>query len=96
MKKQNINIGDKLLCKISFLSNSTYIIKGKYYYIKYIDIINVARKDYYFYYLEDFESLVCCDEKELCCDEKEFCKYFYTKQEERKIKLEKLYEESKS
>ena len=87
MKKQNINIGDKLLCKISFLSNSTYIIKGKYYYIKYIDIINVARKDYYFYYLEDFESLVCCDEKE-------FCKYFYTKQEERKIKLEKLYEEA--
>ena len=82
MKKQNLNIGDKLLCKIDVNKSYLTLTKGVEYiilsadidvlYYKY-NIIDDTNKD--FYYIEEFDD------------------YFYTKNEVRKIKLEKLKNE---
>jgi len=91
MKKQNINVGDKLLCKKNlFNSESTYLIEFEYYYVCEITPTNNNYTDYIY--------MLICEQYQPVNFRYygEFCEYFYTKQEERKIKLEKLYEESKS
>ena len=102
MIKQNINIGDKLLCKNDLITDMIYddtltdmisFIKGKYYEVYDIRIIEdkytvVDMKDYndtYFYFFiselnKDFSFWYA----------PYFYEYFYTKNELRTMKLDKL------
>ena len=85
MKKQNINIGDKLLCKKDFSDLSYRFLKGRYYLVW--NIINdiVYDNEDYIYQIEA--------EQEISYDfyfEKILYDHFYSNSELRKIKLEKL------
>ena len=92
MKNQNLNVGDKLLCKKS-LSNKNktviYLIEFKYYYI--VDICIYEDGDYIYSIYS-----ICCDISYQIINfkyEDEFYEYFYRKNEIRKIKLNKLINE---
>ena len=86
----NFNEGDKILCKKDLIANySTHFIECKYYI--YHKILN-----------DSFKGFACCIFNEsngiypYFLNKNELLNHFYTKQEERKIKLEKLYEETES
>jgi hypothetical protein len=80
--KQNFNVGDKLLCINDVDKSYLKLTKGLEYRI--IDIKIGAL--YYKYHIKDDEY------KDLYYIE-DFDDYFYTKKEERKIKLNKLINE---
>ena len=82
MKNQNFNIGDKLLCKIDVNKSYLTLTKGVEYIILSADIDVL----YYKYNIIDDTN------KDFYYIE-EFDDYFYTKNEVRKIKLEKLKNE---
>ena len=101
MKKQNLNIGDELLCKKDYKSYSRFI-KGRYYivgnfsiyhheeyyYVNYSFFDEYGYDDYIYYIIDEsnnFFSVV---------GEKDLYAYFYTKKEERNIKLTKLNEKT--
>jgi len=88
MKNQNLNVGDKLLCKKNLNELYASFNKNKYYIV--YDIKLFDNNTDYCYYIE-------FDKKKYYSfrySVRFFYEHFYTKQEERKIKLEKLYEET--
>jgi len=97
MDKQNLNIGDKLLCKNdlkSLVSNNTSLLffkKGKYYVVDEIRLINDIFVDYneYFYYIIDDNN-----ERYSFWMERYLYTYFYTKNEIRSMKLNEINEGS--
>jgi len=90
MKNQNFNIGDKLLCKIDVNKSYLTLTKGVEYIILSADFDVLLSADidvlYYKYNIIDDTN------KDFYYIE-EFDDYFYTKNEVRKIKLEKLKNE---
>ena len=85
MDKQNINIGDKLLCKNSYYNYTEVFYKDREY-----EIVNTNN------YYSNFYSLKEKNNKKLLYLRKvDFYDVFYTKQEERKIKLNKLKNDEK-
>jgi len=97
MKDQNLNVGDKLLCKNDYVINKISIHKGREYEITEI-LLNawvVNDGDERFYYIIDDDD--CKVEIQRI---EELNSFFYTKNEIRKIKLKKLedfiYEKSES
>jgi len=83
MKKQNINVGDRLLCKEEI---DKIFIKDKYYYVDDIKNFSTDYSEYFYDLRSEFNTILPF------FSESYLHQYFYTKQEERKIKLEKLYE----
>ena len=98
MKNQNLNIGDKLLCKNYLKTEYSRLIEGDYYLLvdfeifnheEYCDVNYTFYDEYnyddYVYYIDDnnHHSFSILDEKDLY-------KYFYKKNEIRNMKLEKL------
>ena len=84
MKKQNINKGDRLLCK-----NNLWCVfnKGEYYYIEYIEDNVTGSIHNLIYYTKDNNNVIYP-----IIDEHFFHSHFYTKKEERNMKLTKLNE----
>ena len=83
MKKQDINDEDKLLCKKNLLVGA-----NKYLYVDNYYIVMVVYGPYeYCYYFNDENDRILPFSFSI----KEMSEHFYTKQEERKIKLEKIY-----
>lgn len=80
MKEQNLNIGDTLLCKL----NNKVLIKGKSYVICDIIEVSIILNDYIYYISTGSYELLSFWQEFLLYE------YFYTKKEERKIKLERL------
>lgn len=96
----NIKIGDKLVCKVS-IKNSFIFYKDSQY-----EVINIKYKDEYHNKLtykpifgkvcydikdeNDKEFSIICDYNKNYIDDYEFHYFFYTLQEIRKLKLEKL------
>jgi len=83
MKKQNINIGDMLLCKKTYCHCTEELTKGHRY--KVIEIINDS---------EDYYYLISNNECKFVVSGTEIVLYdnFYTKNEVIKMKLKKLYD----
>lgn len=89
MKKQNINVGDRLLCKKDFSDDSNRFRKGRYYLVW--DITNDISydDDDYIYQIEDEQDMLYgFYYSELLCS------HFYMKNELRNIKLKKLNEKA--
>lgn len=79
---KNFKIGDKLLCKKAVKSRITVLTEGDYYIIK-----DITHKDgYNCHHIE-------CNNHEIVRFNTIYMLYewFYTKIEERKMKLEKIY-----
>ena len=86
MKKQNLNIGDKLLCREGIhIKEFTYFYANKSYNIGFIEI----RNDDYCYYITDENDRYY----RFSINSDYLYSHFYTKKEERKIKLNKLINE---
>ena len=84
MKNQNLNVGDKLLCKKDLTTSYSIYHKDRYYIVHFI--IN---------YDDDYQYLISDDKNTYSSfkyDEEYLYTYFYRKNEVRKIKLKKLYE----
>ena len=76
------SIGDNVLCKLSFkVDDNTHFIKGKYYDIHDYKILDV----YHYYYVLTSEL-----SNNSHIYKENMCKYFYTKTQLRKLKLDKL------
>jgi len=86
MKKQNLNIGDKLLCKKSI---HAYFNKDEYYYIGDIRIINTFRYEEYIYEIK-IDNVVGVS----IGNDITLYNHFYKKNEVRRIKLKTLNEKS--
>jgi len=87
MKNQNLKVGDNLLCKYNIININKNFKIDKYYAMISIYIISntISGVDFYYYYLfDDDDNLI------LFCGEEDLYEYFYTKQEERKRKLDKI------
>ena len=81
MKNQNLNKGDKLLCKKNYNNSYMRFTKGIEYYVSAIEINS---NDYKYYFCDDDDLVISCVD-EIC-----FFDFFYIKNGIRKIKLEKL------
>ena len=87
MKKQNLNIGDSLLCKKNLsLELHNFFNKNKYYIVCFVNIFG----DDYSYDILDEDNIV------FTFLPKHIRTYFYTKREVRNIKLKKINEETES
>ena len=86
MKKQNINIGDKLLCK-----DNLYEIfkKYKYYYVDNVIDFSTDNSEYFYDIRTEYDTILPFFQEEYLYT------YFYRKNEVRKKKLEKINEEAK-
>ena len=83
MKNQNINVGDKLLCKKYLnIGSSSHFNYGEYYIVSNIII------EYDYLYIIDNNNYGY-----LFINSDYLYSHFYTKKEERKIKLNKLINE---
>ena len=96
MKNKNLKVGDKLLCIQDHINNKISISKDQEYEIVEItlnyweELDNDDDEVCYYIYDDNYSSI------EINIDE-DMNKYFYTKQDIRKIKIEKLnniYEKS--
>ena len=85
----NINLGDRLLCKKTFYDMSyPYFCANEYCNIYFIQKDDPV--DYYYYISDkDFKKYA------FSFSDKKLFEYFYTNQEIREIKLNKIYEEAK-
>jgi len=94
MKEQNLNIGDELICKRIFHPNFEYYILNSCYTVYDIKFFNIDNKffniDNAYYYMT-----IGNEKMNIVCSYEDIYTYFYTKNETRKIKLQKLHEESK-
>jgi hypothetical protein len=86
MKKQNLNIGDELLCKKSLFDETIIDFESNKYYKIYN--IKIFFENIYVYYMIDINN----DIFEFHTEDNLY-DYFYTKNEERKIKLNNLINE---
>ena len=85
MKKQNINKGDRLLCKEDF---SGAFKKYKYYYVDNFKKYSTNNIDYFYYIRTETNAVLPFYNEEY------FYEFFCTKKEERNIKLTKLNEKT--
>jgi len=81
-----INKGDRLLCKKDCISKYSLFIKNEYYYIDTIDI-NDDEENFYF-------VIDNCNSLSWFWGDYNLYSVFYTKKEIRKIKLNSIYYES--
>lgn len=90
MKKQNINKGDKLLCKEGFTSSMINFYKNKEYSIRDIKLTdhNYDYDDYVYEFIDENNKIFTI------WYEDELYNYFYTEKEVRKFKLKQLNEEA--
>ena len=88
MKNQNLNKGDKILCKNDIHNSRINFTKGIEYYIVAIEHKNDNYDDdgsNYYYYISDDNSQIIVSE-----NERLIYNYFYTNQEVRNMKLKKI------
>ena len=87
MKIPDIKVGDKLLCKKNLYNSIIRFYKNRYYTV--FDIENYIDMNDYTYYIGNNISWSFFSEDLLL-------EHFYNKNDIRKMKLKKLYEESES
>ena len=86
----NYNVGDKLYCKETIIYNSNKFVKGRFY--------NIEQQEYsagcIFYYIScnDYGGWFYINKKDFETKFYYIWDYFYTTQELRKLKLDKLNE----
>ena len=96
MKNQNLNKGDKLLCKKDSFYSNYVLTEGIEYEILSI-IVNYIPTYNHYSIIGDYNYYIKDDDGELCLIyETDFYDFFCSKNELRKIKLTKIYEESES
>jgi len=84
MFKQNLKIGDKLLCKIDYWTTKIYFFEGREYNICDIEIDYADENDYAYFIMDENKNRVLF----MILDDLD--SFFYTKKEVRNIKIKKL------